>query len=190
MNRNSQPRADLLAAMDQRADRLAQRAAEASFCPGGVIELFHNGEQVEISPNLIPAAWRSKLLRAGYQGGAQTSQFYVAPFLNEVDVEALDTLVAADVEATLDEFTGYSEVTRPLWAQDAEANQQIANATTLAKITVTTAATIWGILLMTVNTKGSSAGDVAAATKFGSGRPVQVGDTLEFKYTMKANLPG
>jgi hypothetical protein len=177
MNRNSQPRADLLAAMDQRADRLAQRAAEASFCPGGVI-------------NLIPAAWRSKLLRAGYQGGAQTSQFYVAPFLNEVDVEALDTLVAADVEATLDEFTGYSEVTRPLWAQDAEANQQIANATTLAKITVTTAATIWGILLMTVNTKGSSAGDVAAATKFGSGRPVQVGDTLEFKYTMKANLPG
>lgn len=191
MNRTP-TRAGLLAAMDrslQANPGAAMVPSEAAFAPAGVAELYHNGELVEITPNIIPAAWRSQLLRMGYQQGAQPAAFYVVPFINEVDVEALDTLTAANFDATLDEFIAYDELTRPLWEQDTEADQAIANAGTLAKITVNANGTIWGIVLVTVNTKGAATGYLCAATKFGAKRDVQAGDTLEFKYTMKANLP-
>lgn len=168
-------------------ERRANAVAEAVM--GGDLELYHNGELVEITPNIIPAEWRSQILRQSYAGGAQISQFYIAPFVNEVDVEQIDTLTAANWGTQLSEFIAYDETARPQWQRDAEANQQIANATTLAKITVNAAGTIWGIVMVTNSAKGSTTGYIAAATKFGSGRGVQAGDTLEFKYTMRANLP-
>lgn len=196
MKKTTLSRAILLGALLQASLAAAAAPAEASdgFAPAGAIEVWHTSKEtgetslLEVIPNIVPAAMRSYLLRAGYAGGAQISVWYIAPFINAVDPS--DALTAANFNATLGEFTNYTESTRPLWAQETEASQAIVNGTTLATITIGTGGgTINGIVLASVSTKGSSAGTLAAATRFGSERAMQEGDTLQFRYTMQANLP-
>lgn len=177
-------RASLVAA----ALAMAAAAQAEGLVPAGFYEVYQNGQLVEIAPNLIPAEMRSYLLRAGYAGGAQITDWYVGAFSNAVD--PADNLTGNTWRASLAEFVNYSEATRPLWAQDVEANQAIANATTLAKITIGAGGgTLNGIVLTSNSAKGTNGGTLGAATRFAAPRPVQEGDTLEFKYTMQLNLP-
>lgn len=165
---------------------LAPREEMASgFIPGGAYEVYHNGELVEIAENLVPAAARTYLLKAGVAGGAQISTWYGMPFINAVDPTS--GLTAGNFNATLAEFTNYAG-TRPTWAQDAESGQAIVNGTTLMSITVGAGAdqVINGFALVSTNTKGGSGGTLLAATRFAAPRPVLEGDVLEFKYTMQA----
>lgn len=155
---------------------------------GGPIEVFHNGKLVEIVPNIVPAAMRSYMLKAAYAGGAQTTQWYIAPFSNATD--PTDTLTGTNFDANLDEFINYVELTRPAWDQEVEANQAIVNGTNLATITAGVGGgTVNGIVLISVSTKGNSGGLIAAATRFAAPRVMQETDTLGFRYTMQANLP-
>lgn len=157
---------------------------EVWFKPKGATE----AQLVELIPNIVPKAMRSYLLRAGYAGAAQISSWYIAPFASAVD--PTDELTAANFEASLDEFTNYTEVTRPAWVQEAEANQAISNSVTLAKITCGAGGgTINGIVLTSVAAKGNAGGLIGAATRFGAPRPMAEGDELLFRYTMQANLP-
>lgn len=177
-------RASLVAA----ALALAAQAQAEGLVPAGFYEVYQNGQLVEIAPNLIPAEMRSYLLRAGYAGGAQITDWHIAPFTNGVD--PADNLTGSTWRASLGEFVNYSEATRPAWAQDVEANQAIANATTLATITVGAGGgTLNGIVMVSNSAKGTNGGTLAAATRFGASRPVQEGDTLQFKYIMQLNLP-
>lgn len=158
-------------------------AEEVSY--GGPWELYHNGELVEIAHNIVPAAARTYLLKAGVGGGAQISAWYVMPFVNALDPTS--ALTGANFDATLDEFTNYVAGTRPAWAQDAEAAQAISN-TTLASITISAGGgVINGIALTSVSTKGSATGTVLSAVRFAAPRTVLEGDVLEFRYTMQAN---
>lgn len=161
---------------------------------GGPIEVWHRKKGarkaalVEVIPNIVPKAMRSYILRAAYAGAAQISNWYIAPFINAVD--PTDELTAANFEATLDEFTNYTELTRPAWVQEAEANQAIANSVTLAKITAGPGGgVINGIAMFSVNAKGNGGGLCAAASRFANPRPLEEGDELLFRYTMQANLP-
>lgn len=179
MNKNALSAA-LLAALAPRQEMVA------GFIPGGAYEVYHNGELVELAPNIVPSAARSYLLKAGVAGGAQISSWYGMPFVNGVDPTA--DLTAANFNATLGEFTNYSEVSRPAWVQDVEAGQAIVNGTTLMSITIGTGAdqVINGFALVSTNIKGGAGGTLLAATRFAAERPVQEGDVLEFKYTMQA----
>lgn len=160
--------------------------AVSGVIPGGAFEFYHNGEPIEIAPNLVPAAARSYMLKAAIAGGAQISAWYGMPFINAVD--PTDALTAANFEATLDEFTNYGAVTRPAWTQDVEAGQAIANGTTLMSITVGAGEgqVINGFALVSTNVKGGATGTLLAATRFAAPRQVLEGDVLEFKYTMQA----
>lgn len=181
MSRESILRAGILAALD-----VASASSLDGMTPMGCFEVYVNGELVEVAPNLVPAAARSYLLRAGVAGGPQISQWYGAPFIN--DVAPTSALTAANFEATLDEFTNYTESNRPLWAQEAEANQAIENTSTLMEFTVGAGGgTIAGIALLSVNAKGSTAGTLLAATQFAEPRVLQAGDVLQFKYKLQAN---
>lgn len=194
MNRSNLRATSLAAALALGATAAAAAGPVAEVTPAGFIECFHTcaatGERTRVAviPNIVPAAARSYLLRAGVAGASQTSLWYIAPFINEVDPP--DNLTAANFEATLDEFTNYTETTRPLWDQEAEASQAIVNGTNLAVITIGSGGgTINGIVLTSINTKGSSAGLILAATQFADPRTMVAGDTLEFRYTLQANLP-
>lgn len=176
------------------AAALASAIASDQIALGGPIEVWHRkkgeGEArlVDLVPNIVPKAMRSYILRAAYAGAAQISSWYITPFINPVDPS--DDLTAANFEATLDEFTNYTEGTRPAWVQEAEANQAIANSVTLAKITAGPGGgTINGIVLTSVNVKGNAGGLIAAATRFTGPRDLAEGDELLFRYTMQANLP-
>ncbi len=188
MNKQHALRAAILCGMAMAPDPRSGLTIPAvdGAVPGGPIEVYHNGELVEISPNVVPAAMRTYLAKAGYAGFAQISTWYIGAFISAVTPDS--TLTAANLEATLDEFTNYDEATRPTWVQDAESAQAIVNGTTLATITIGAGGgTINGIFLTSVNTKGSAAGTVGAATRFVAPRVLLAGDTLQFRYTMQMN---
>lgn len=152
---------------------------------GGNYRVLHNGVLIEQGHNLMPSAARSYILKAAFAGYAQTSSWYVMPFINAVDPTA--ALTAANFDATLDEFTNYTESTRPAWTQGAEASQEIGNTASLARITCATGGgTINGVALTSVATKGSSSGLVAAAFRFTAARTLLEGDTLDFEYVVGA----
>jgi hypothetical protein len=159
-----------------------------SMVPGGFVEIFDKDiNLIEVAHNLIPAAARSYLIKAGVAGGAQNSAYYIAPWATATD--PADNLTAANFESSLDEFTNYTEANRPAWTQDAEAGGAIANAGSMAQITADVGGgTINGIALLTVATKGSAGGLLLAATRFTT-RTLQAGDVLFFRYTLQFNLP-
>lgn len=188
MSHPSVSRAALAAALAGLAVGSLQEVSAEQIDLGGPIEVYHNGQLVELVPNIVPAAMRSYILKAAYAGGAQYNTWYIAPFSNAVTPG--DGLTAANFNSTLAEFTNYVEADRPTWAQDAEAAQAIANATTMAEITCGAGGgVVNGIVLISVPTKGSGAGLIAAATRFTNPRNLQETDTLWFRYTMQANLP-
>lgn len=181
MLRESTLRAGILAALAS-----APAASGDQLVPMGYYEVLVNGELVEIAPNLVPAAARSYLLKAGVAGSAQISAWYGAPFVNELDPTA--ALTAANFNATLTEFTNYNEANRVTWAQDGEANQAIENTTTLMSFTIGAGGgTINGIALLSVNTKGATTGTLLAATRFATPRALQAGDVLQFRYKLQLN---
>lgn len=181
MIRESQLRAGILAAL-----ACAMPSASDDLVAMGHYEVYLNGELVEITPNLVPAAARSYWLKAGVAGGAQISAWFGAPFSAAVDPTS--ALTAANFGSTLTEFTNYGEVNRPAWTQDAEASQAIENAATLMSITIGAGGgTINGIALMSVATKGSTTGTLLAATRFAAARVVVEGDVLQFKYKLQLN---
>lgn len=180
MLRESNLRASILAALAGASEALD------GMSPMGAYEMYVNGELVEVVPNLVPAAARSYLLKAGVAGASQLSAFYGAPFINAIDPPS--NLTAANFEATLDEFTNYSEANRVLWAQDAEANQAIENTSVLMSFTIGAGGgTVNGIALLSVNTKGSTAGTLLAATRFSTPRVLVEGDVLQFRYKLQYN---
>lgn len=155
------------------------------FIVGGYFRVLHNGVEVMRCHNVVPAAARSYILSAAVAGAAQTSAWYVAPFINAVTPTS--ALTAANFEATLDEFTNYAEATRQAWTQDAEADQEIGNTGSLARITISAGGgTINGVILTSVATKGSAAGLVLAAFRFPAPRTVLEDDTLDFEYVIGA----
>jgi hypothetical protein len=157
------------------------------FTAGFRLDAWHNGVQFEFGrKNIVPNAALSYLLRAALAGGTQISSWYVAPFSNAVTPTS--ALTAANFEATLDEFTNYTQSARPAWAQDTEASQAIANAAVLASITADTGGgTVNGICLLSVSTKGASTGTLFSGIRFGGPRTMLETDTLDFKLTVAAS---
>ena len=181
MNLQNSCRAALLGGLGTPSDELA-----SGIMPLGSLLCFHNGELVELDSNLVPSAARTYLLKAGVAGLSQITTWYGVPFAAFVDPTA--ALTASNFNATLTEFINYTQTVRPTWAQDAEAGQAIANATTLMSITIDVGAalSIAGFALSSTSIKGGAGGLLLAAMKFAAARAVQPGDVLQFQYTLQA----
>jgi len=80
------------------------------------------------------------------------------------------------------EFTGYSNATRPAWGPDAAASQAITNSTPVS-FAITATATIMGGIITSNNTKGGTSGTLWSAGTFSSINVVN-GDTLRLTYTL------
>jgi hypothetical protein len=122
------------------------------------------------------------LLDAGFNGGSQTSTWYMLL----VDNSGFSAFAAADTMASHSGWTEdqtYSEGTRPEWTADAAGSRAVTNSTTV-DFSINGTTVIQGIAATTNNTKGGTTGTLFATAAFSSTASVESGDTLKVTYTV------
>lgn len=125
-----------------------------------------NGGEYQWARNRIVNQGLNHLLNSSLRGEGTLSAFYVVPFVSNVTPTA--TVTAANFNATLTEFTNYTQAARPTWSSDAASTVQLLeNATVPALFTVDVGAqtAIYGAGLSSVSTKSSGSGIIVAAAK-------------------------
>jgi hypothetical protein len=144
---------------------------------GGAMTTTVNGRDPQTDHNLLPNAGIDYLLANGLGGN-----FYFVPFVN--NVEPTSGLTAANFEATLDEWTSYSESSRQAWSK-AVSGQTYTNTASAATLTSNAdSQTLWGAGISTVATKASGTGSILSAVKFSTSRALQDTDTLGLVYEL------
>lgn len=152
---------------------------------GGYFGVAVNGEPVEQAHNIVVTEGLVYLAQSSLNGGAQTTNFYLAPFSG--DVTPASSLTAATFTAATTEFVNYAETSRPLWNK-ALAGATFSNTASIALITVNAASqTVRGCALISNATKGSGAGTLISAGRFpndrtGLGANDQVGLLYSFAF--------
>jgi len=122
------------------------------------------------------------LLDAGFNGGTQNSTWY----MGLIDNSGFSSLNAADTMGSHSgwaEAEGYTEAGRPEWGAGSASSRQVTNATT-TNFSINGTATMYGIFITTVNTKGGTTGTLWSTAAFSSTVSTSNGDTLKVTYTV------
>lgn len=151
-------------------------------------EYFHsvNGEDEQVSRNLIVDQGILHILGVALGSTNKTAAWYLAPYATAISPAANWT--AANFTATAGEITstteGYSETTRPLFSPASPAANAIDNLASRAGFTIncTTSVTINGAGLLSVNTRGGTTGVLLSATRFATARQVFDDDIFQLGY--------
>lgn len=110
-------------------------------------------------------------------------------YLGLVDNAGFTAFAAADTSASHTgwaESTAYSNSTRIAWSPGASSSQAVTNGTT-ADFSMNATATIKGLFVIAVSTKGGSTGLLFSTAAFSGGnQSVNSGDTLKVTYTVSA----
>jgi hypothetical protein len=138
--------------------------------------------------NLIPDEGLNYVLGVACTGVTQITTWYMALYANAYTPTA--ALTAALFPATAGEITsgseGYSEANRVTWVPDAidTVNTEVINDGTPAAFTIVTASSLAvnGAALLSVNTKGSTAGTLLSAGRFAAQRNLSDTDSFNVKY--------
>lgn len=152
---------------------------------GGRFGSSVNGGPIERAHNIVVTEGLVYLAQAALDGGAQVSNFYLAPFSGNITPAA--SLTAATFNAAATEFTNYTETSRRQWNK-VRTGAAFSNSASIALITVNAAAqTVRGCALMTEATKGSGSGTLISAGRFpndrtGLGVNDQVGLLYDFAF--------
>jgi hypothetical protein len=155
---------------------------------GGVFDVEHvrDGEVIDQwqSKNLIVNQGLNHILDVVFGNSTQVATWYVALF--NTDSTPASTWTYATPVYT--ESTDYTEGTRPAYVEAAAASQQITNSASKATFTMNTTTTIYGASLVSLSTKGDTAGGgtMMAASKFAASRAVVNTDSLLITYTISA----
>lgn len=152
----------------------------------------NDGEWIE-DHNIIPDQGLVYILEAAANNGTQIGTWYMALYANAYTPTA--ALTAALFPATAGEITsgteGYSQANRVTWVGDAvdTVNTEVTNDTTPAAFTIVTASSLAvnGAALLSVNTKGSTAGTILSAGRFPAQRNLSDTDTFNIKYKLDAD---
>lgn len=134
--------------------------------------------------NTVVNEGKNRLFDVMFNGATQITAWYAALMDNTGYASSPATDTAAS-HAGWTEFVGYSEATRPEWAADAAASQQITN-TTASVFTINAAGTLRGIFIASVNTKNASTGVLWSTALFPAALPVTNGDQIKITYTVAA----
>ena len=109
---------------------------------------------------------------------APIGSFYVGLFENNYLPVA--GALSSDLPATIGEFTGYSEGTRPVWSR-VNTNGLITNVANRAAFTVTTAKRLYGGFLVSASDKAGVTGLLLSVARFDTPRDVEVGMVLRVR---------
>lgn len=152
---------------------------------------FHtvNGEDLQIDPNLLPAAGILDILDVYFKQGTAATAFYLS--LYSGNATPVSTWTAANYVANATENTsqteGYSGTNRPTWTPSAAAGGKIGNLAARASYTIvaTTTTTFYGAGLHTAQARGATSGVLPSATRFATARTLNDTDTFELGYEVE-----
>lgn len=145
-----------------------------------------NGEDEQVDYNLLPAEGLAYLLEAGLADGAAIANWYVAVYSGAVSPAANWT--AANFAANATEITspteGYSNSTRPTWTPGSVVSGVLGNLSSRATFSIVCSTTlnIAGAAVLSANTKGGTTGKLISATRYGTVRVVNNGDSFGVGY--------
>jgi hypothetical protein len=133
-------------------------------------------------PNGIVDAGLNSILGIMFHSDTQITAWY----LGLIDNSGFSALANADVMSShsgWNEFTTYSQSTRPQWSPGASSSRSITNGTTV-DFSITGSGTMKGIFVVNNSTKSGTTGTLWSTAAFGSTVAVQNGDTLKVTYTV------
>ena len=122
-----------------------------------IIEHWRDDELLakRIEENLCPDEFINHVLDVALSGGATITNWYLALFSNNHSPAAGNTYAVPGFT----EATGYDETTRPQWNEAGVSSKTISNSANKATFTMDgTDGTIYGSALVSLDTKGDTAG--------------------------------
>jgi len=154
--------------------------------PMGIFDVEHrrNGKLLErvFGSNIIPASALNDILDVYLGAGTQKLSWYIALF--EGNYTPTSGLTAANFTSTATECTAYDEATRVLYDPGAASGGVVDNSANRALFTMNATKTVYGGALISVSTKSSTSGVLAAAARFPLSRNVVDDDELSVRYTI------
>jgi hypothetical protein len=148
-----------------------------------------NGEDLQVDPNLLPAAGIIDILDVYFGADAKQTAFYLS--LYSGNATPASTWTAANYDSNATENTsqteGYTGTNRPTWTPGVAAAGKIGNLSSRASYTIaaTTTVTFYGAGLHTAQARGATSGVLPSATRFASARVLNDTDTFELGYEIE-----
>ena len=142
--------------------------------------------------NLITTEGLAHILNVALGTTAKPAGYFLALFSGAAAPAANWT--AAGFAATANEITsmseGYTAATRPAWTPGTATAGSIDNLTTVASVTIATAASlnVTGAALLTNSTRGGTGGVLVSASKYAAARTFQNNDTYEIGYRLNLTV--
>lgn len=142
--------------------------------------------------NLITTEGLAHILNVALGATAKPAGYFLALFSGAAAPAANWT--AAGFAATANEITsmseGYTAATRPTWTPGTATSGSIDNLTTVASVTIATAASlnVTGAALLTNSTRGGTGGVLVSASKYAAARTFQNNDTYEIGYRLNLTV--
>jgi len=125
----------------------------------------------------------NSFLGVNYHADTQITDWYLG-MINNAGYSALAAGDTMGSHAGWAEFTAYSEAARPTWSPGAAAGQAISNSA-VRDFTITgAAATLQGVFLTSVATKGGTTGVLNSTTLFATPIPVVAADVIHVTYSI------
>lgn len=134
--------------------------------------------------NLVVNQGKNDILEVYFHDGTATAA--ASWFMGLIVDTGFTGIVAGDTAAShggWNEFTGYSQSTRPLWGQGAASGQAITNASPVT-FDITSSGNLKGGFIITNSTKSGTSGKLWAAALFTAPVPVSNGDQMKATYNL------
>src|SRR4051812_19209518 len=158
------------------------------FHPKGVWKVEHldkdgNVKGVYEFPNGITNQGKNTILDTYFNALTQIAAS--SWFIGLIDNAGTPTLAAGDTMAShaWTEWQSYDETTRRTWGQGSASAQSVTNAVA-ATFTINAAGTLFGIFIVSVNTKGGTTGTLWSTAGFPATVPVAIADQMKVTYTI------
>ena len=165
---------------------LIDRGGMNALMNGAFIDTL-NGEDPQLSPNLVVDQGLIHVLNTVFAGAAQVTQWYIGLFSGNVTPQPNWT--AANVVANATELTGYAPSTRPGFTVAPVSAPSLGNTGSEANFAFDASGPYIarGAFLISVSTKGSTTGVLMAATRFAADRAgLNSPDELGVRYVLTA----
>ena len=165
---------------------LIDRGGMNALMNGAFIDTL-NGEDPQLSPNLVVDQGLIHVLNTVFAGTAQVTQWYIGLFSGNVTPQPNWT--AANVVANATELTGYAPSTRPGFTVAPVSAPSLGNTGSEANFAFDASGpyTARGAFLISVSNKGSTTGVLMAATRFAADRAgLNSPDQLGVRYVLTA----
>ena len=165
---------------------LIDRGGMNALMNGAFIDAL-NGEDPQLSPNLVVDQGLIHVLNTVFAGAAQVTQWYIGLFSGNVTPQPNWT--AANVVANATELTGYAPSTRPGFTVAPVSAPSLGNTGSEANFAFDASGPYIarGAFLISVSNKGSTTGVLMAATRFAADRAgLNSPDELGVRYVLTA----